>query len=148
MSELLLGFRFGVFFYAAGVLPNPLDIRFQRVSGLSARLNTMSLVEGGQNIYKHALPETGEHENLVLERGLPVGSLLGLEFNVALTAFKFLPSNVLVTLFNESMVPTAAWMLFRAYPVRWETSGLDATEGKVVIETLELAYARLQVLRI
>ena len=31
-EDLVLGFRFGVFFFAGGVIPNPLDIRFQKVS--------------------------------------------------------------------------------------------------------------------
>ncbi len=26
--DLILGFRFGVFFFVGGVVPNPLDIRF------------------------------------------------------------------------------------------------------------------------
>ena len=34
VDEPIIGMRFGVFFFAAGVLPNPLDIRFRKVSGL------------------------------------------------------------------------------------------------------------------
>ena len=46
-----LGFRFGVFFFAGGVIPNPLDILFQRVSGLSSTVSTTAIEEGGQNLY-------------------------------------------------------------------------------------------------
>ena len=36
VSDLPLSFRFGVFFFVGGLIPNPIDIRFQRVSGLGA----------------------------------------------------------------------------------------------------------------
>lgn len=148
VQDLILGFRFGVFFFAGGVIPNPLDIRFQKVSGLSAQIKTTQLREGGQNFFTHQFPEKVEHGNLVLERGMVVGSPLNVEFNAALSLFKFAPSNVLVTLFNEAKIPVAGWLLMNAFPVKWAVSGLDATGKSVVIETMELAYTRMQIMRI
>jgi len=147
-DDLILGFRFGVFFFAGGVLPNPLDIRFQKVSGLSAEVKTTSVTEGGQNFYAHQLPDAVSHGNLTLTRGMVVGSPLNIEFNVAMSLFKFVPSNVLVTLFNEDKVPIAAWLFIKAYPVKWATSDLDASQKEVVIDTMELAYTRMQILRV
>ncbi len=143
-----LGFRFGVFFFAGGVIPNPLDIVFQKVSGLSSTINTTTVQEGGQNLYSHRLPERIQYDNLVLERGLVVGSPLVIEFNVAMSLFKFTPSNVLVTLLDDAGIPISAWLCMKAYPVKWRVSDLDATANTVVIETLELAYQRMQVIRV
>lgn len=148
LNELLMGFRFGVFFFAGGLIPNPLDIRFKKVRGLSAHVKTTSVQEGGQNLYTQLLPSSVEHENLVLERGMVVGSPLNLEFNAALSLFKFAPSNVLVTLFNESSIPVSAWFFMKAYPVKWSTSDLDAGDKTILIDTMELAYARMQIMRI
>lgn len=147
-DKLLLGFRFGVFFFAAGVVPNPLDIRFQKVRGLSATVKTTTVSEGGQNLYTQQLPVGVEYGNLVLERGMVVGSPLNIEFNAAMSLFKFVPSNVLVTLFDEAAVPVSAWLFIKAFPVKWSTSDLDAGEKSVVIDTLELAYSRMQAMRI
>ena len=146
--DLILGFRFGVFFFAGGVIPNPLDIRFQKVSGLSAEVKTTPLSEGGQNLYTHRLPEKIDYKNLVLERGMVVGSPLNLEFNAVMSLFKFYPSNVLVTLFNAEQIPVAGWLFIKAYPVKWATLDLDAAEKALVIDTLELAYTRMQIMRI
>ena len=88
-SDLVLGYRFSVLFLAGGILPNPLDIRFQKVRGLSATVETTPLKEGGQNLYTHKLPERVSYENLVLERGVVIGSPLNLEFNAAMSLFKF-----------------------------------------------------------
>ncbi|WP_437949015.1 phage tail protein [Sorangium sp. So ce296] len=146
--ELVVDFRFGVFFLVGGVAPNPLDIRFKRVKGLSATVKTTPLAEGGQNLYTQRLPDGVEYGNLVLERGLIVGSPLHLEVEAALSLFKFAPSNVVVTLFNDAYVPVSAWFFFKAYPVRWAISDLDAASKGVLVDTLELAYARMQIMRV
>lgn len=147
-DDIILGFRFGVFFFIRGLVPNPLDIRFQKVSGLTATVETQTLREGGQNLYSHRLPQAITYGNLALERGMVVGSPLNIEFNMAMSLFKFFPSNVLVTLFNDDMVPLAGWMFIKAYPVRWATSDLNAADNAVAIDTLELAYTRMQLVRI
>lgn len=148
VSDLVLGFRFSVLFLVGGAVPNPLDIRFQKVSGLGGEITTLPLAEGGQNLYTHRLPERVSYANLVLERGMVVGSPLHLEFNAVMSLFKFAPSNVLVTLLAENRAPLAAWLFLKAYPVKWATADLDANQREVLVETLELAYTRMQILRV
>jgi len=143
-----LSHRFAVFFLIGGAVPNPLDVRFQRVGGLSAKVETKTLAEGGQNLYSHKLPSRVGYETLTLERGFVVGSLLNVEFNAAMSLFKFAPSNVIVTLLSEIGVPLAAWMFIKAFPVRWSTADLYASADKLLIDTLELAYTRMQAMRI
>jgi phage tail-like protein len=148
MATPILGMRFAVLFMAGGVLPNPLDLRFSKVSGLALTVETESVVEGGQNLYTQQVPRSVSHGNLVLERGMVVGSPLNIEFNASLSSFKFVTSNVLVTLLSEDAVPLAAWLFMKAWPVKWSTSDLDASQPGLVIDTMELAYARMQVLRV
>lgn len=148
MSDPIIGMRFGVLFLAGGVVPNPLDIRFQKVSGLSAEVDTEPVSEGGQNLYTQRLPKGVKYNNLVLERGMVVGSPLNLEFNAAMSLFKFATSNVLVTLLDGEKLPLAAWLFMKAYPVKWSTSDLSASDAALVIDTMELAYTRMQILRV
>jgi phage tail-like protein len=145
---LPLSSRFAVVIFALGVVPNPIDLRFQRVSGLSASISTVSVREGGQQLYTHRLPDMVSYENLVLERGFMVGSPLNIEFNIAFSQMKFAPSNVMVTLLNDDALPIAGWMFVQAFPVRWSTADLDASRDEVLIDTLELAYTRMQAIRI
>jgi phage tail-like protein len=148
MATPIIGMRFAVLFMTGGVVPNPLDLRFSKVSGLSMTVETESLAEGGQNLYTQQLPRSVSHGNLVLERGMVVGSPLNIEFNASLSTFKFITSNVLVTLLSEDGAPMAAWLFMKAWPVKWSTSDLDATTPGLVIDTMELAYGRMQVLRV
>ncbi|MBV8399620.1 MAG: phage tail protein [Acetobacteraceae bacterium] len=146
-ADLPLGFRFGVFFFAGGLIPNPIDIRFQRVSGLGATVQVKHHSEGGQNLFTHRLPDSVTYENLVLERSMPLTSPLDVEFNAAMSLFKFSPCNVLVTLFDDQHTPLAGWMFLKAFPVRWSTSDLQAEQAGLVIDTVELAYTRMQMMR-
>ncbi|MDJ0715444.1 MAG: phage tail protein [Prochloraceae cyanobacterium] len=143
-----VGFHFMVVFFIAGVTPNPLDIRFQKVSGISAEIETEDIREGGENLFRQHLPTRVTYNNLVLERGMVIGSPLNLEFNVAMSSMKFAPSNVLVMLLNEEDIPLASWLFQSAYPVKWTVSDLDANQNQVVIDTMELAYGRFQSVRI
>jgi phage tail-like protein len=148
LKDPLLGFRFLVTFMVDGAEPNLQDIRFQKVRGLKATVVTKTVSEGGQNLYVQKLPEGVEYDNLVLERGLFVRSPLSREFDVTMSQFKFRPSNVFVFLLSEDKIPLAGWTFFHAYPVSWATSDLDAEQKSVVIDTLELAYSRMQTVRI
>ncbi|MFI3220332.1 MAG: phage tail protein [Methylococcales bacterium] len=143
-----LGFRFSVLFFFGGVIPNPLDTRFKKVSGISSSVSTRTINEGGQNLYSQRLPEKVQYENLVLERGLAVGSPLAIELNVTMSLFKFNPSNVLVSLLDESGIPISSWLFLTAFPVKWTISPLDADANQVVIETLELSFQRMQSIRL
>ncbi|MBP7667349.1 MAG: phage tail protein [Burkholderiaceae bacterium] len=148
MPAPILGMRFSVLFMVGGVVPNPIDLRFAKVSGLEMRVETETVTEGGQNLYTQQLPQRISHGNLTLERGMVVGSPLNLEFNAAFSAFRFAPCNVLVSLLTDDRVPLAAWLFMKAWPVRWATSDLDAGQPGLVIDTMELAYGRMQMLRV
>lgn len=144
----VLGFRFSVLFLVGGAVPNHVDLRFRKVSGLSAEVRTTTLDEGGQNRYSHQLPDRVSFGKLTLERGLVVASPLNLEFGAAMSLFQFSPCNVLVTLLGASAQPLAAWMFLRAYPTKWSTSDLDAEQHAIAVDTMELTYSRMQVMRL
>lgn len=143
-----VGFHFVVVFFRDGIQPDPLDMWFKKVSGLSSEIETITFKEGGENLYTHRLPNRVSYNNLVLERGLVVDSPLSADFNAAMSNMQFYPGNVLVALLNDDGSPEAAWHFWRTYPVKWSVSDLDADANAVVIETMELAYARFQVMRV
>lgn len=143
-----LGFRFSVLFLFGGAIPNPLDTRFRKVSGIGSSITTRTINEGGQNQYSQHLPEKVQYDNLVLERGMAFGSPLVTELNVTMSLFKFNPSNVLVSLLDELGLPISSWLFLTAFPVKWTISPLDAEANQVVIETLELSYQRMQSIRL
>ncbi|MEM8641109.1 MAG: phage tail protein [Cyanobacteria bacterium P01_G01_bin.54] len=150
LSDLLtakpppVGFYFLATFLLGGLLPNPLDIRFQKISGLTTTIEKQEIKEGGENLFSYHLPTRVTYDNLVLERGMVSTSLLNLEFNQAMGFLRFSSSNVLVILLNQHDLPISSWLLENAYPIKWSVSDLNARENGVMVDTLELQYARLQ----
>lgn len=141
-----VGFYFMVTFLINGwvFLPNPLDIRFQKVSGMISTIETQEVREGGENLFVHKLPNRITYDNLVLERGMVIGSLLHEEFDLAMSTLRFQPGSVFVMLLNAQAAPIAGWLFQGTYPIKWSVSNLDATQNALVIETMELTYSRLQ----
>ncbi len=136
-----VGFHFMVTFFRPGRDANNMDIRFQRVSGIACNVQTSSFTEGGLPRYNHKVPTHLEYDNLVLERGMLIGSKLYAQFHEIIIQFKFYPCDVLVTLLDEKSQPLTNWVFYRAYPVRWSISDLDAEKNGVLIDTMELAYS-------
>ncbi|WP_423147186.1 phage tail protein [Rubrolithibacter danxiaensis] len=118
----------------------PQDFRFQSVSGLSVNISTESVAEGGENRFKHQLPELPQFNKLVLKRGLFTGSFISSWCKAAIENFEFDPKNILISLLNDKHIPVAVWHVFNAYPVKVDISEFNAEQNTLVVETLELAY--------
>lgn len=120
--------------------------RFQEVSGLSVEITTDELNEGGENGFTYKLPKRAKYPNLVLKRGMLTNTALRRWLKDAMSTyfialdFSFKPSDILITLQNESGEPLAVWKVIQAYPVKWSTSDFKATDNALVLETIELAY--------
>jgi phage tail-like protein len=125
-----------------------IDIRFQSVSGLDSTLETEPLKEGGENRYEHAMPVRRKYGPLILKRGLIKPSTKGVGISVWLKeAFDnekmiVLPT-VLIKLLNEEHEPLMTWTINNVWPRSWKMAELNAMQGDVLIETLELNYNRL-----
>ncbi len=121
-------------------IPSPLDLRFQKISGLNRELETSAYREGGENISNLHFPERITHGSLVLERGVMDLTPLTWVFNDAMGGFNIRHATVVIMLLNHASAPVCSWTLTRALPVKWHTSDLDANSNAVLINTLELAY--------
>ena len=116
------------------------DIGFQEVSGLNMSIETETYQEGGENRFSHRLPKPGSYQNLVLKRGVLVGSRLIAWFSDAIVDFRFRPLTVMVVLLDESHHPLESWTFYNVIPVKWNIDAFNAQDSKVVAETIELSY--------
>lgn len=142
MYYLPVGFHFKVNIPGTG----DGDTRFQSVSGLSAEVDVETVAEGGENRFSHRFPKPVKYSNLIMKRGMMVGSGLIEWFNDAVKNFKFKPRDITVQLMGppknagDDMIILEQWTFIKAWPVKWQISDFDATQNQLVIETLELAY--------
>ncbi len=117
---------------------------FQEASGLSVKMTPMEVKEGGENRFAHRLPVPPKYENLVLKRGMVVGSTLTAWVQTSLTTFVFTPKTVTINLMGDGAAIISSWTLYNAYPVALKISDFKAQENSIVIETLELTYDYFQ----
>lgn len=117
---------------------------FQEVSGLSVKMTPMEVKEGGENRFVRRLPVPPKYDNLVLKRGMLIGSALTQWVQNSLTLFTFTPKTVLVKLLDGDGSILAAWSFSNAYPVSLKVSDLKAMDNSITVETLELTYDYFQ----
>ena len=133
-----LGYHFVVSFYGLG--NSPQDFKFQSVSGLSAEMEYEEVKEGGVNQYVHQLPVRSKYSELVLKRGMFMGSSLVRWVNEAIDNFDFRPLDMKVSLLNEVHEPLQTWKVLHVLPKKLEVSAFDAEKSELVIETITLSY--------
>lgn len=122
------------------------DIRFQSVTGLDSTLNTEQIREGGENRFEHVLPVRRKYGPLTLKRGLlkPSDSKLSKWLKQAFDDEKVVPlQTVTISLLDEQHNALMHWAVNNVWPLSWKIGELNAEQGAVLIETLELNYNRL-----
>jgi phage tail-like protein len=125
---------------------NSIDVSFQSVTGLDSTLETETVREGGENRFTHVLPVRRKFGPLVLKRGLlmPKDSLLTQYFKHAFEEYVFTPFRlVTIHLLDETHQSLMHWEINNVWPLSWKIGELNAMDGAVLIETLELNYNRL-----
>lgn len=140
----MVGYHFQVTFLLQGNQDDTLDIRFQKVSGISAQVGSFTVTEGGENLFTHRLPDRISYNNLILERGLVVGSPLADDIDSVMNEFAFTGHHVMVSILDKDSAPEISWLFMSAYPVKWSISDLAGDQNAVVIDSMELAYTRFK----
>lgn len=117
---------------------------FSKVTGLEASMEPEQYEEGGVNAFTHQLPTRMEYENLVLERGLTDATELWTWFervtNDPPGATDQRRKAVRIFLQDTTGAESWGWECREALPVRWAGPEMDASEGAVAVEALELAH--------
>jgi phage tail-like protein len=116
------------------------ECSFQEVSGLSAKITPENVKEGGENRFTHRFPTPPSYENLVLKRGMLIGSPLIAWAATSIEQFTFTPKVVNISLLDETNAPISTWRFVNAYPVSMKISDFKAQENSIVVETLELCF--------
>jgi phage tail-like protein len=139
-----VNFHFSVEF---SVGTKDIDIRWQSVSGLDSTIDTETIREGGENRFEHVIPVRRKYGPLILKRGLlkPSDSALTRWLQDAFEHENISPlPAVTIKLLNEDHSTTLLyWTISNVWPRSWKIGDLNAEQGNILIETLELNYNRL-----
>jgi len=103
-------------------------------------METEPVKEGGENRFIHQLPVRTSYTDLVLKRGVFLGSGLLDWFKDAMQDFSFKPVNVMISLLNDDHLPLYNWYVINAIPKKIEISGFNAERSELVIQTMTVGY--------
>ena len=109
---------------------------FQSIQGLRARIYDKE--EGESTRVKF--------ENIILKRAYSPDSKLIEWCMDAINNNKIKPLNLTIKLLNAEHLLINGWKIEKATPVAWGIEELNALESSILIETIEIAYHRFQVL--
>jgi len=116
------------------------EMRFSEVTGLSLEIGTEEVIEGGENRFVQKYPARAKYPDLVLKRGLLVGSAVHDWIRQCLSLHDIEPRTIFVKLLNQEHQPLLTWQLANAYPTRWGAGDFNASNNTVVIESMQFYY--------
>ncbi|NER12055.1 phage tail protein [Leptobacterium flavescens] len=138
----IVGFHFKVSFLNLPTVKE-VDVRFQSVGGMNVEVEKETVKEGGENRFEHSIPGRRKYTSLTLKRGILTPEHSGLTQwcqdafqNMVITPV----GKVNIELLNENHDVLMQWELSHVWPVSWKVGELNAEQGSVLIETLELNY--------
>jgi phage tail-like protein len=116
------------------------DIGFQEISGISTDIGIEEYREGGENRFAHRLPNPVSYSNLVLKRGMLMGSQVTRWFREEVETFKFKTYELTVNLLDHEHNVLEGWNFIQAWPVKWSVEGFNAQDNSIMVESIEFSY--------
>lgn len=116
------------------------SIAFREVSGLEGSVDVIEYREGADRaLTVRKLPGLVRYANVTLRRGISDSQDLWNWWN-AVASGNTDRRPVVILLLDRAGNQVRRWVLREAWPVRYQVSVLDAEQGQVAIESLELAH--------
>lgn len=126
---------------------------FAECDGLEMSMEPKTVKEGGNNLEQIHLPGPVSYGQLTLKRGMTANLDLWKWFNAAAGGLnrgqdankRGLTAQGLVTMRDGAGQPTLLFDLFGCLPVKMKGSALNAKDGQVAVEEMQIAYRSLKV---
>lgn len=141
----LSAFNFSVRLLLDGEQRPICDGAFSEVTGLEASIETQTIREGGNNARQIHLMGRVSYGQATLKRGLTKGLDLWTWFNAVNERRDLRASGEIVLLSGDRETETIRFILTGCLPMKLKMPSLNATDGIVAIEEMQIAYETLAV---
>ncbi|MGI0485762.1 phage tail protein [Pantanalinema rosaneae CENA516] len=118
---------------------------FTSCQGLSAKVKTTQLMEGGVNNQQRILLGPTNYTEVTLSRGITNDQEFWNWFQKATQGGSNIRRNITILVFNHAGETMQSWTLIGAIPVSWKAPQFQATSSNLAIEELALAYEGLSI---
>jgi phage tail-like protein len=125
------------------------EAHFTECSGFEAKIDVEEYKEGGANGFVHKIPGRQSFGNITLKRGMSSSTELWawLSRVVSKAAKKEEKKNISVVQYNSEGKEVLRWDLVGAYPVKWTSPSFQSDQSGIAMETLELTFQELTLVK-
>jgi phage tail-like protein len=145
MSYPFSGFNFSIEITPDGDSAPVCGAAFSECDGLEMTLETKTIREGGNNGVQVKLAGPAAYGQLTLKRGMTEGFDLWRWFERTIREPQTRASGEVVVFAQDRQTRQATFSLKRCLPIKLKAPALNAREGTVAIEELQVAYESLRV---
>jgi phage tail-like protein len=138
-------FNFGVEIHVEGVAVQVCDAAFAECDGLEMTMDVKTIREGGNNGKEIRLTGGFKYGQVTMKRGMTSNFELWDWFNLTLTNPALRGQAQVVLYASDGETVRARFLLSNCVPVKLKSPALNAKDGAVAIEELQLAYESLTV---
>ena len=136
-------FNFAVEIKVDGVAMQVVDAAFSECDGLEMSMEVKTIREGGNNGRQIRLTGPLTFGQVTMKRGMTANLELWDWFNLMLTNQSLRADAEVVIFAADGQTERARFQLSRCVPVKLKSPALNAKDGAVAIEELQLAYEKL-----
>ena len=136
-------FNFSVEIRVEGVAEQICDAAFAECDGLEMTMDVKTIREGGNNGKEIRLTGGFKYGQVTMKRGMTSNFELWDWFNLTLVNPALRGEAQVVLYANDGETVRARFLLSRCIPVKLKSPPLNAKDGAVAIEELQLAYETL-----
>jgi phage tail-like protein len=136
-------FNFAVEIKVDGVAMQVVDAAFSECDGLEMTMDVKTIREGGNNGRQIRLAGPLTFGQVTMKRGMTSNLELWDWFNLMLTDQSLRADAEVVIFASDGETERARFQLSRCVPVKLKSPPLNAKDGAVAIEELQIAYEKL-----
>ncbi len=136
-------FNFAVEIKVDGVAMQVVDAAFSECDGLEMTMDVKTIREGGNNGKQIRLTGPMTFGQVTMKRGMTANLELWDWFNLMLTNQSLRADAEVVIFAADGETERARFLLSRCMPVKLKSPPLNAKDGAVAIEELQIAYEKL-----
>jgi phage tail-like protein len=140
-------FNFGVEINVDGVATQICDASFSECDGLEMTMDVKTIREGGNNGKQIRLTGPINYGQVTMKRGMTTNFDLWYWFDLMLTDPSLRADAEVVIFAADGTTERARFLLSRCVPTKLKSPPLNAKEGAVAIEELQLSYESLSLIQ-
>jgi len=126
------------------------DTLFSEISGISSEMDVEEVKEGGRNDWVYHLPKGTKGSRITLKRGLATITselIMWCFSSINMSGGRVDTRTVVISLMDRNKVfPRTIWVFYNAMPVKWNMSDFNASESNIAIESIELAFSKMEIM--